>query len=61
MADGRFPHTVGFRVNDAQQAKIDAGARLQGVLRADYAKQATLERADRDLRAAVEEPSLLDS
>ena len=60
MANGRFPHTVGFRVNAAQQARIDAAARLSGALRAEYAKRATLEKVERDLRAAVGEPERRD-
>ena len=54
MSAGRFPLALGCRVNESQQAKVDAAARLKGLTRAEFVKRAALERATADLRAAVQ-------
>lgn len=54
MGQARYPHTLGCRVNDREQARVDAAARLQGIPRAHYVKRVVLAAAERDLRRELE-------
>lgn len=57
MANRKYPHTGAGRFNDRELARIDAAARLRGLNRAQYVRQALLERAEADLRAELDGPA----
>jgi len=42
--------TLGCRVNDREQARVDAAARLKNLTRAEYVRAAVLPQAERDIR-----------
>ena len=54
MAGARYPLFLGCRVNENQMARVDAVSRLRGVTRAEYVKQAALEKATADRKAELE-------
>ena len=53
------PLVVGGRVNEKQQAKIDAAAMLRGVPRSQFVAGAAVEKAEEVLRCAVMDSSEL--
>ncbi len=50
MPKRSYPLTLGCRVNDREQARVDAAARLKNLTRAEYVRAAVLPQAERDLR-----------
>jgi uncharacterized protein (DUF1778 family) len=48
--------TIGGRVNEAELARVDAAARLQGVQRARFIVAATLARSTEVLKRAASSP-----
>ena len=48
-----YPSTLGCRVNDREQARVDAAARLKNLTRAEYVRAAVLPQAERDIRNEV--------
>lgn len=53
MARRGHPLTVGCRVTEREQARIDAAARIRGLSRAEYVRAVVLPRAADDLREAA--------
>lgn len=51
MSERRFPHTCAGRVSSRELARVDAAARLRGLNRATYVRDAVLAAAARDLQA----------
>ncbi len=53
MPKRNYPLTLGCRVNDREQARVDAAARLKNLTRAEYVRAAVLPQAERDIRDEV--------
>ena len=56
MATRAHPLTLGCRVTDREQARVDAAARRHNLTRSEYLRSVMLSQAERDLRAEVERP-----
>ena len=55
MPKRSHPLTLGCRVDDREQARIDAAARLRGLTRSEYVRVVVIPASERDLRAEMAE------